>query len=242
LRNEYLATENRILRARIKTRLLLSDTEKATLAAICRRLDGKAIEEVAAAAGPDMILGWYPKLIAQKFGGSRSRQSCGRPSIDEEAEGFVVWMVKETRSWLHDRIVGALANLGLRVSAQTVGNIPHRHGVPPVLQAAASAFGVRLSRSCGLRSRRGGRRDQQDDSRSADEFFSALRRSIYPMSFGKMKSGRGKICARRGLSEATGRLQTVKSCNYENGQPPHCLDHGSECGENDLNNLWISSR
>ena len=34
LRNEYLAAENRILRAQIKGRLLLSDGEKATLAEI----------------------------------------------------------------------------------------------------------------------------------------------------------------------------------------------------------------
>ena len=34
LRNEYLATENRILRAQIKGRLLLSDAEKNTLADI----------------------------------------------------------------------------------------------------------------------------------------------------------------------------------------------------------------
>ena len=33
LRNEYLAAENRILRAQSKGRLLLSDAEKATLAA-----------------------------------------------------------------------------------------------------------------------------------------------------------------------------------------------------------------
>jgi len=34
LRNEYLATENRILRDQIKVRLLLSDSEKKTLAEI----------------------------------------------------------------------------------------------------------------------------------------------------------------------------------------------------------------
>ena len=38
LRNEYLAAENRILRAQIKGRLLLSDAEKATLAEIAHRL------------------------------------------------------------------------------------------------------------------------------------------------------------------------------------------------------------
>jgi hypothetical protein len=56
LRNEYLAAENRILRARIKGRLLLSDAEKATLAEIAHRLGRKALEEVAAAAKPDTLL------------------------------------------------------------------------------------------------------------------------------------------------------------------------------------------
>jgi Multicopper oxidase len=43
LRNEYLAAENRILRAQIKGRLLLSDAEKGTLAEIAHRLRRKAI-------------------------------------------------------------------------------------------------------------------------------------------------------------------------------------------------------
>jgi hypothetical protein len=38
LTNEYLAAENRILRAQIEGRLLLSDAEKATLAEIAHRL------------------------------------------------------------------------------------------------------------------------------------------------------------------------------------------------------------
>ena len=57
LRNEYLATENRILRAQIKGRLLLSDADKKTLADIGRRLGRKALEEVANTAKPDTILG-----------------------------------------------------------------------------------------------------------------------------------------------------------------------------------------
>ena len=45
LRNEYLAAENRILRAQIRGRLLLSDAEKATLAEIAHRL-GHSINSV----------------------------------------------------------------------------------------------------------------------------------------------------------------------------------------------------
>jgi hypothetical protein len=56
LRKEYLAAENRILRAQIKGRLLLSDAEKATLAEIGQRLGRKALEELAAVAKPDTLL------------------------------------------------------------------------------------------------------------------------------------------------------------------------------------------
>ena len=39
VRNEYLAAENRILKAQIKGRLLLSEADKATLAEIAHRLE-----------------------------------------------------------------------------------------------------------------------------------------------------------------------------------------------------------
>jgi putative transposase len=105
LRNEYLAAENRILRAQFKGRLLLSDAE-ATLAEIAQRLGRKALEELAAVAKPDTLLAWYRKLIANKFDGSRFRQRVGRPRIDEEGERLVLQMAKENPSWGYDRIVG----------------------------------------------------------------------------------------------------------------------------------------
>ena len=81
LRNEYLATENRILKAQLKGRLLLSDAERASLAEIGYRLGRKALEDVATAAKPDTILGWYRRLVARKFDGSKSRRSPGRPRV-----------------------------------------------------------------------------------------------------------------------------------------------------------------
>jgi transposase InsO family protein len=131
LTNEYLAAENRILRAQIKGRLLLCDAEKATLAEIAHRLKRKALEELAAVAKPDTLLAWYRKLIANKFAGSKFRKSSGRPRVDEETERLVVRMAKENPGWGYDRIVGAMANLGHRLSDQTVGNILRRHDIPP---------------------------------------------------------------------------------------------------------------
>ena len=63
MRNEYVAAENRILRAQIKGRLCLSQGEKATLAEIAHRLGRKALAEVAVAAKPDTIRGWFRKLV-----------------------------------------------------------------------------------------------------------------------------------------------------------------------------------
>ena len=131
LRNEYLAVENRILRGQIKGRLLLSEGEKATLAEIAHRLGRKALQDVAATAKPDTILGWYRKLIANKFDGPKFRRSVGRPKVDQETERLVVQMARENPSWGYDRIVGALANLGHRLSDQTVGNVLRRHGIAP---------------------------------------------------------------------------------------------------------------
>jgi len=131
LRNEYLAAENRILRGQIKGRLLLSEGEKATLAEIAHRLGREALGDVAATAQPDTILGWYRKLIAKKFDGSKFRRRVGRPKMDAETERLVLQMAKENPSWGYDRIVGALANLGHQISDQTVGNILQRHGIPP---------------------------------------------------------------------------------------------------------------
>jgi hypothetical protein len=112
LQNEYLAAENRILRAKLPSRLRLSDPERATLAEIGKRVGRKALREVACVAKPDTILAWYRKLVAKKFDGSKHRQYPGRPTVPTEVEALVVRMARENTGWGYDRIVGALANLG----------------------------------------------------------------------------------------------------------------------------------
>ena len=82
LRNEYLVTENRMLRTRLIGRVHLSDGERTTLAEIGQKLGKKALEDVASIVKPDTILAWHRKLIAQKFDGSKQRKTPGRPTID----------------------------------------------------------------------------------------------------------------------------------------------------------------
>src|SRR5438445_8879106 len=131
LRNEYLVTENRILRHQIKGRVRLSNGERKTLAEIGKKLGKQALAEVATIVTPDTILAWHRKLVAQKFDGSPQRKAPGRPTIDQELEALVVRLAQENRSWGYDRTVGALANLGYTVSDQTVGNILKRHSIAP---------------------------------------------------------------------------------------------------------------
>src|SRR5260370_39095821 len=132
LQNEYLAAENRILKAHLQPgSSRLSDGEKATLAEIGKRLGRKALQQVAHVAKPDTILGWYRRLVAAKFDGSKQRRSPGRPRICSEIEDLVVRLARENSGWGYDRIVGALANLGHQVSEPTVGNIWRRHGIEP---------------------------------------------------------------------------------------------------------------
>src|ERR1700747_2966520 len=78
LQVEYLAAENRILRAHLPDRLQLTHQERSTLAVIGKRRGRKGLEKVATAARPETILGWFRRLVAQKFDGSKCRSYPGR--------------------------------------------------------------------------------------------------------------------------------------------------------------------
>jgi hypothetical protein len=130
-RNEYLAAENRIMKAQLNGRLKLSDAERGALGEIGHRLGREALADIATVARPDTILGWYRKLVARKFDGSKARRYPGRPRIRREVEELIIRMAGENRDWGYDRIAGALANLGYEISDQTVGNVLRRSGLPP---------------------------------------------------------------------------------------------------------------
>jgi putative transposase len=129
--NEYLLAENRIFRAHLPSRLLLTSPERSTLAVLGKQLGRKGLELVASAAKPDTILAWFRKLVAQKFDGSRCRLYPGRPFVGREITELIVRLARENSGWGYDRIAGALESLGHHVSDQTVGNILRRFGIAP---------------------------------------------------------------------------------------------------------------
>ena len=104
LQNEYLAAENRILRAKLPSRLRVSDPERVTLAEIGKSLGRKALPAVACVAKPDTILARYRRLVAQKFDGSKHRQYPGRPAVAPEVEALVGRMARENTGWGYERL------------------------------------------------------------------------------------------------------------------------------------------
>jgi hypothetical protein len=120
-----------LLEGQITGRVRLTDAERKTLAEIGYKLGKQALAEVATIVKPETILGWHRTLVAQKCDGSQQQPSPGRPTIAQELEALIVRIAQEHRSWGDDRIVGTLANLGLTVSNQTVGNVLTRHGMAP---------------------------------------------------------------------------------------------------------------
>lgn len=66
LRNEYLVTENRILRDQLQSRLRLTDSERINLAEIGKRLGRKALDEVAQIVRPENHPELAPKTGRQE--------------------------------------------------------------------------------------------------------------------------------------------------------------------------------
>jgi hypothetical protein len=131
-RNEYLVTENRILRNQIQGRIRLTDPERISMASVAKQRGRKGLQEVAQIVRPETILAWHRRLIAKKFDGSKNRSpGKGGRSTSDKIEELVLQLARENRTWGYRRIVGALSNVGHEVSHQTVANVLKRHDLPP---------------------------------------------------------------------------------------------------------------
>jgi hypothetical protein len=85
LRNEYLAAENRILKAQIKGRLLLSEADKATLAEIALSLvtilSGCEINNFAGQSAIGSAITWLPCLPCSGSGSEPCFACFGRAAV-----------------------------------------------------------------------------------------------------------------------------------------------------------------
>jgi hypothetical protein len=79
---------------------------------------------------PDTILRWHRMLVAKKWDYS-DRKKPDRPRIRQVILDLILRFGQENPSWGHDRIQGALANVGYHICDQTVGNVLREHGIEP---------------------------------------------------------------------------------------------------------------
>ena len=132
----YLIEENRILRAHVRGRIRLTDTERRRLAVHGHRLGRRRLGEVATIVTPDTILRWHRHLIARKWTYAKRRGD--RPGVLAEIRRLVVRMAEDNPTWGYTRIVGALRNVGHRVSRSMVARMLKAHGLPPVPERPTS--------------------------------------------------------------------------------------------------------
>ena len=84
---DYLREQVRVLveqQEKQNKRILLTKNQKMRVAAKAKRLSRKMLEQCTVLFTPDTILGWFRKLVAQKYDGSRHRKEVGRPKIDRD--------------------------------------------------------------------------------------------------------------------------------------------------------------
>ena len=132
----YLTEENRILRGHVHGRIRLTDDERRRLAVVGHRLGRRRLRDVATIVTPDTILRWHRQPIARKW--TYAKRPGGRPGVLAEIRRLVVRMAEENPTWGYTRIVGALKNVGHRVSRASVARILRAHGIPPVPERPTS--------------------------------------------------------------------------------------------------------
>ena len=130
---DYLRTENQVLKeAHGKRRIRLNDGQRRRLAVKGKILGRQILGEIGTSFTPDTILRWHRNLVAEKWNYSDHRTTAGRPRVEKEIVELVLRIAGENSTWGYDRIQGALANLGYKISDTTVGNILREHGIEPV--------------------------------------------------------------------------------------------------------------
>jgi putative transposase len=112
-------------------RILLAKNQKMRVAAKAKTLSKKMLEQCTVLFTPDTILGWFRKLVAEKYDGSRHRKEVGRPKIDQAIVQLVITLKEESPRWGYQKITDQVLYVGYKISASTVKNILIENGYDP---------------------------------------------------------------------------------------------------------------
>ena len=131
---EYLKEQVRVLKELQEKdkRILLNGNQRIRLARKAKELTTRLLEETSILFSPATVLGWYRKLIAQKYNGnSYVQQQVGRPKKDQYVIDWVLKIKTENMQWGSQRICDCLQNLGFDVVRTTIRNILLANGFDP---------------------------------------------------------------------------------------------------------------
>jgi putative transposase len=131
---DYLREQVRVLleqQEKQNKRILLTNSQRMRVAAKAKRLSRKMLEQFTVLFTPDTVLGWFRRLIADKYDGSKNRKTVGRPMISQEVIDLVIKFRKENPRWGYQKITGQIVYLGYKISKSSVKNILIENGYDP---------------------------------------------------------------------------------------------------------------
>ena len=131
---DYLKTQVEVLieqQEKQNKRILLTNKQRMRVAAKAKKLSRKMLEQCTVLFTPDTIIGWYNKLIAQKYDGTYNRGKVGRPQITLEIVNLIIKFKKENPRWGYKKIRDQIVYLGYKISKSSVKNILIENGYDP---------------------------------------------------------------------------------------------------------------
>jgi len=126
----YLKEENRILRARLPTRLVATPQEQRRLMKAGRRL-GAQLKEPISIVNYQTFARWVRDVeTAHTAKQSTAKRKPGRPRTPDDVRNLILKLAREN-SWGYTRILGELRKLGITISRQTVKVILKENDIDP---------------------------------------------------------------------------------------------------------------
>jgi putative transposase len=130
LRHELQVLRRQVGRPRLRS------ADRVLLAALGRLLPRKRRRSFL--VEPATLLRWHRELVRRRWTYDRRRQ--GRPPLASQMRELILRLAAENPSWGYKRIHGELAGLGIGLSASSVWNILHRHGIEPAPSRASVSW------------------------------------------------------------------------------------------------------
>src|SRR6266540_1951508 len=78
---------------------------------------------------PATLLRWHRDLVRRRW--TYAGRRLGRPPLASQRQQLILRLAAENPSWGYKRIQGELVALGMPLSASSVWNVLHRHGIEP---------------------------------------------------------------------------------------------------------------